>query len=155
MNYWLMKSEPKVYSIDHLAAEPNQTDHWDGIRNYQVRNFMRDVMQVGDRAFFYHSNCKVPGIAGTMSIVKAAYPDHTAFIDTEKYYDPKSDPNNPRWLMVDVKLESKFPRLIALSELRQQEALADMRVLRRGNRLSITPVAENEWNHILSMIEKS
>ncbi len=155
MNYWLMKSEPDVYSIDHLAAEPNQTDYWDGIRNYQVRNFMRDVMQVGDRAFFYHSNCKVPGIAGTMSIVRSAYPDHTAFIDTEKYYDPKSDPNNPRWLMVDVKLESKFPRFIALSELRRQEVLADMLVLRRGNRLSVTPVTENEWNHIVSMVENS
>ena len=155
MNYWLMKSEPDVYSIDHLAAEPNQTDYWDGIRNYQVRNFIRDVMQVGDRAFFYHSNCKVPGIVGTMRIVKSAYPDHTAFVDTEKYFDPKSDPNNPRWLMVDVKLESKFPRIIALSELRKQEELTDMIVLRRFNRLSITPVTENEWNHIHSMVEKS
>ena len=152
MNYWLMKNEPDVYSIYDLANEPDQTDHWDGIRNYQVRNFMRDDMKIGDLAFFYHSNCKVPGIAGTMRIVSAAYTDHTAFDPEEKYYDSKSSPENPRWLMVDVKLERIFPHIIALSDLRMEQALEEMRVLKKGNRLSVTPVSEHEWNHILSMV---
>lgn len=148
MNYWLMKSEPDVYSIHHLAAEPDQTDYWDGIRNYQVRNFIRDDMKVGDRAFFYHSQCKVPGIVGTMRIVREAYPDHTAFDETEKYFDPKSDPDNPRWLMFDVQLDAIFPNIISLAELRQHEQLAEMRVVQKGNRLSITPVTEEQWNYI-------
>ena len=148
MNYWLMKSEPDVYSIHHLAAEANQTDYWDGIRNYQVRNFIRDDMKVGDRAFFYHSQCKVPGIVGTMRIVREAYPDHTAFDETEKYFDPKSDPDNPRWLMFDVQLDAIFPNIISLAELRQHEQLAEMRVVQKGNRLSITPVTEEQWNYI-------
>ena len=155
MKYWLMKSEPDVYSIDHLAAEPNQTDYWDGIRNYQVRNFIRDDMELNDAAFFYHSRCDVPGIVGTMHIVRTAYPDPTAFDETEKYFDPKSDPDNPRWLMFDVKLETKFPRIISLAEMRAEPALAGMRVLQRGNRLSITPVAPEEWNYILSTLEGS
>ena len=148
MNYWLMKSEPDVYSIHHLAAEADQTDYWDGIRNYQVRNFIRDDMKVGDRAFFYHSQCKVPGIVGTMRIVREAYPDHTAFDETEKYFDPKSDPDNPRWLMFDVQLDAIFPNIISLAELRQHEQLAEMRVVQKGNRLSITPVTEEQWNYI-------
>ena len=148
MKYWLMKSEPDVYSIDHLAAEPNQTDYWDGIRNYQVRNFFRDEFSVGHLAFFYHSRCKVPGIVGTIQVVREAYPDPTAFDPTEKYYDPKSDPDNPRWLMVDVKLIQKFPRIVSLSELRAESALSQMRVLQRGNRLSVTPVAKMEWDFI-------
>ena len=148
MNYWLMKSEPDVYSIHDLASEPDQTDYWDGIRNYQVRNFIRDDMKVGDRAFFYHSQCKVPGIVGTMRIVREAYPDHTAFDETEKYFDPKSDPDNPRWLMFDVQLDTIFPDIISLAELRQQEQLAEMRVVQKGNRLSITPVTEEQWNYI-------
>ena len=148
MNYWLMKSEPDVYSIHHLAAEADQTDYWDGIRNYQVRNFIRDDMRVGDRAFFYHSQCKVPGIVGTMRIVREAYPDHTAFDETEKYFDPKSDPDNPRWLMFDVQLDAIFPNIISLAELRQHEQLAEMRVVQKGNRLSITPVTEEQWNYI-------
>ncbi len=152
MNFWLMKSEPSVYSIDDLAAEPNQIDYWDGIRNYQARNFIRDDMQVGDLSFFYHSNCKVPGIVGTMKIVRSAYPDHTAFDDTEKYYDPKSDPNNPRWFMFDVELVTKFSRIVALSELRREPTLENMLILRRGNRLSITPITSEEWNHIHTMV---
>ena len=151
MKYWLMKSEPDVYSIHHLAAEPDQTDHWDGIRNYQARNFIRDDMKIGDLAFFYHSNCDVPGIVGTMSIVREAYPDHTAFDENEKYYDAKSDPDNPRWLMVDVKLESIFAGTVSLAELREHPQLAEMRVIQRGNRLSITPVTAEEWNYILTL----
>ncbi len=151
MNYWLMKSEPDVYSIHDLAAEPDQTDHWDGIRNYQVRNFIRDDMKVGDQAFFYHSRCKVPGIVGTMRIVREAYPDHTAFDETEKYFDPKSDPDNPRWLMFDIQLDTIFPDIISLTELKQHEPLSDMRVVQKGNRLSITPVTEEQWNYILSL----
>ena len=154
MNYWLMKSEPDVYSIDDLAAEPNQTDYWDGIRNYQVRNFMRDKMKIGDRAFFYHSNCKVPGIVGTMRISSTAYPDHTAFDPDSRYYDPKSDRDSPRWLMVNVTLETKFLRIVSLSELRIEHKLSLMQVLQRGNRLSITPVKEPEWNFILKMADR-
>ena len=151
MKYWLMKSEPDVYSIDHLAEQPDQTDYWDGIRNYQVRNFFRDEFKIGDKAFFYHSRCKVPGIVGTMSIVREAYPDPTAFDPTEHYYDAKSDPDNPRWLMVEVKLEARFKRIISLAELRAQPALSGMRVLQRGNRLSVTPVSPEEWNYIHSL----
>ncbi len=151
MQFWLMKSEPETYSIDDLAKEPDQTDHWDGIRNYQVRNFFRDAMKIGDMAFFYHSNCKVPGIVGTMRIVSEAYPDHTAFDPEEKYFDPKSDPDNPRWLMLDVKLESKFPQIISLSEMRDDPALQEMRILQRGNRLSVTQVSPKEWQHIIEL----
>ena len=154
MKYWLMKSEPDVYSIHDLANEPDQTDYWDGIRNYQVRNFMRDDMKIGDLAFFYHSRCKVPGIVGTMQIARTAYPDHTAFDPSEHYYDPKSDPNNPRWLMVDVRLDTIFPEIISLRDLRQEMELTDMRILQRGNRLSVTPVTNDEWNHILSMVNR-
>ncbi len=153
MKYWLMKSEPDVYGIQDLANEPDQTDHWDGIRNYQVRNFMRDGMSIGDLAFFYHSRCKVPGIVGTMKIVSDAYPDHTAFDPAEHYFDPKSDPEKPTWLMVDVCLQSIFPDIISLADLRQAPELADMLILRKGNRLSVTPVTASEWNHILAMAE--
>ncbi|MDE0308755.1 MAG: EVE domain-containing protein [Acidiferrobacterales bacterium] len=146
-----MKSEPDVYSIHDLAAEPGQTDYWDGIRNYQVRNFIRDDMKAGDLAFFYHSRCKVPGIVGTMRIVREAYPDHTAFDETEKYFDPKSDPDNPRWLMFDVRLDTIFPDIISLTELKQHEPLAEMRVVQKGNRLSITPVTKQQWNYIVSL----
>ncbi len=151
MKYWLMKSEPDVYSIDDLAAADDQTDYWDGIRNYQVRNFFRDEFKIGDLAFFYHSRCKVPGIVGTMQIVREAYPDPTAFDPTEHYYDSKSDPDNPRWLMVDVKFKAKFPRIVSLAELRAEPMLAGMRVLQRGNRLSVTPVSVDDWNFIHDM----
>jgi len=151
MAYWLMKSEPDVYGIDHLAAEPDGVEHWDGIRNYQVRNLFRDQFQVGDQAFFYHSNTKVPGIVGVMEVVSEAYPDHTAFDPDEKYYDPKSDPDNPRWLMVDVRYVRHLDRLISLAELKADPALADMRLVQRGNRLSVMPVTEAQWQHILDM----
>lgn len=151
MAYWLMKSEPDVYGIDHLAAEPKGEDHWDGIRNYQVRNMFRDQFQIGDQAFFYHSNTKVPGIVGVMEIISEAYPDHTAFNPDEKYYDPKSDPDNPRWLMVDVRYLRHFHRVVSLQELKAEPALSQMRLVQRGNRLSVMPVTEAEWHHILEM----
>jgi len=149
MQYWLMKSEPDTYSIDDLQSFG--VDHWDGIRNYQVRNFFRDQMQVGDQAFFYHSNCKEPGIVGTMEIVSKAYSDHTAFDPSEKYFDSKSDPENPRWLMVDVRYIRHLDRMITLAELRQQKQIADMKLLQRGNRLSVLPLSKMEWQYILEM----
>ncbi|QGM22412.1 EVE domain-containing protein [Spiribacter sp. 2438] len=151
MAYWLMKSEPDVYGIDHLAAEPDGREPWDGIRNYQVRNMFRDQFQPGDLAFFYHSNTKVPGIVGIMEVVSGAYPDHTAFDPNSGYYDPKSDPDNPRWLMVDVQYVRHTRRLIPLSELKADPALSDMALVRRGNRLSVMPVTDAQWAHILEM----
>ena len=150
MAYWLMKSEPDVYGIDHLAAEPDGVEHWDGIRNYQVRNMFRDQFRIGDQAFFYHSNTKVPGIVGVMEVVSEAYPDHTAF-EPGKYYDPKSDPDNPRWLMVDVRYLRHTRRVITLAELKADPALSDMALVRRGNRLSVMPVTDDQWAHILEM----
>jgi len=155
MKYWLMKSEPDVFGINHLAKMPKKMEHWDGIRNYQVRNMMRDEMKKGDLAFFYHSNCKEPGIVGVVRIVKEAYPDFTAFDQSSKYYDPKSKPENPRWLMVDVKFERKFKRTISLQELKTYKSLADMLILRRGNRLSITPVTKKQWDFILKLENKT
>ncbi|MFO8154887.1 MAG: EVE domain-containing protein [Pseudomonadota bacterium] len=151
MAYWLMKSEPDVFGIDHLAALPEGTDHWDGIRNYQVRNMIRDHMRPGDQALFYHSNTKPPGIAGLMEIVSEPYPDHTAFDPEAKYHDPKSDPDNPRWYMVDVRYIRHFDRYIPLDELKQRPELAEMKLVQKGNRLSIMPVTEDEWRTILAM----
>ena len=151
MKYWLMKSEPDVYGIDHLRAEKRKTDHWDGIRNYQARNFMRDEMKKGDLAFFYHSNCEEPAIVGLMEIVREAYPDHTAFLANEKYFDAKSDPDNPRWFMVDVRFKKKFKKPVSLKALKGERSLAQMRLVQRGNRLSILPVAAKEWKCILQM----
>ena len=148
MNYWLLKSEPQAFGIDDLAALPGKKDHWDGIRNYQVRNMIRDDMKQGDLGFFYHSSCPVPGIVGTVSIVRESYPDHTAFEPAEKYYDSKSDPDNPRWFMVDVKLKQKFKQIITLEELKQRKPLADMQLLKKGNRLSIMPVTRKQWDYI-------
>lgn len=153
MNYWLMKSEPDTFSIDDLKAMPKKTEHWDGIRNYQARNMMRDDMKIGDMVLFYHSNCKPPGIVGTAEIVSEAYPDHTAFDPESKYYDPKSYPDNPRWIMVDIKFKKKFKTIISLDELKANPKLENMKVVQRGNRLSITPVAKKEWDLILSMTE--
>ncbi len=154
MNYWLMKSEPDVYGIDDLAAQPDQTDHWDGVRNYQARNMMRDQMKKGDKVFFYHSNCKTPGIVGIARVVREGYPDFTAFDPRSRYYDPKSSPDNPRWYMVDIRLERKLKRIITLEELKRHRELADMPLLRRGNRLSVMPVTAEQWKFILSL-EKS
>ena len=153
MNYWLMKSEPDVFGIDHLAAMPKKTDHWDGVRNYQARNMMRDDMKKGDLVFFYHSNCDTPGIVGIMTVVREGYPDHTAFDPDEKYHDPKSDPNNPRWYMVDVRYKRKLKRTINLQELKTYAdgPLKDMPLVRKGNRLSIMPVTADQWEFILSL----
>jgi len=151
MQYWLMKSEPDVFGIDDLASRPGKTEPWDGVRNYQARNMMRDQMKVGDQVFFYHSNCKQPGIVGIAKVVKAGYPDYTAWDPKSKYYDPKSTPDNPRWYMVDVKFARKLKRTITLDELKADKALADMPLVRRGNRLSVMPVGEREWKHILTL----
>jgi predicted RNA-binding protein with PUA-like domain len=146
--YWLFKSEPESFSIDDLAAVKQQTTFWDGVRNYQARNFLRDDVQIGDRVLFYNSNCDPMAITGTMEVVKAGYPDHTAFDSGDHHYDPKSDPDAPTWYMVDVKLLRKFPRPVTRDELKAEPALAKMVLLQRGSRLSIQPVTENEWRAI-------
>lgn len=148
MNYWLFKSEPDAFSLDDLKSLKRKTDHWDGIRNYQARNLMRDQMKIGDLGFFYHSSCKVPGIVGVVSIVKEAYPDHTAWDPQSKYFDAKSTPENPRWLMVDVKFEREYPGVISLQQLREVQGLESMPLLQKGSRLSVQPVSAEHWNII-------
>ena len=149
MNYWLMKNEPEDYSIDDLAKD--KTEPWDGIRNYQVRNMIRDEMRLGYNAFFYHSNCETPGIYGQMTICREAYVDHTAFDEKAKYYDPKSIKDAPRWLMVDVKFKKKFNKIVSLKELKSYKELSQMRVVQRGNRLSITKLEKKEWDFIIKL----
>ena len=151
MNYWLMKSEPDVFGINDLYKKPDQTEHWDGVRNYQARNMMRDAMKLGDQVFFYHSNCDQPGIVGIMKVVKEGYPDFTAFDPDDIHFDPKSDPAHPRWMMVDVKYIKTLSRTITLKELKLHPELTGTTLLRRGNRLSIIPVSEEEWHFILSL----
>lgn len=153
MAYWLMKSEPDVFGIDHLAARPNQTEPWDGVRNYQARNMMRDEMRVGDQVMFYHSNTEEPGIVGIMEVARAAYPDPTAFDPEAKYYDPKSDPDDPRWFMVDVRYVRHLRRNIPLTELKQYAdgPLAGLPLVRKGNRLSVMPVTPEQWDFILGL----
>jgi predicted RNA-binding protein with PUA-like domain len=151
MNYWLMKSEPDMFGINDLYNKPGQTEHWDGVRNYQARNMMRDAMKLGDQVFFYHSNCDQPGIAGIMEVAREGYPDHTAFDPDDNHFDPKSDPARPRWIMVDIKFVKTLSRIITLKELKLHPELANMTLLRRGNRLSIMPVNEKEWHFILSL----
>lgn len=151
MNYWLMKSEPETFGINDLINKPAQTEHWDGVRNYQARNMMRDEMKLGDQVFFYHSNCDEPGIVGIMAIVKEGYPDFTAFDPDNKHFDVKSDPEKPRWMMVDVKYVRILSRTITLKELKGQPQLADLALLRRGNRLSIMPVSKAHWDFILAL----
>ena len=145
--YWLMKSEPDECSIDDALAAPQATVPWTGVRNYQARNFMRDAMQVGDGVLFYHSSCPEPGIAGVARVASAVYPDPTQFDPKSPYFDPKSTPDKPRWLLRDVKAEKKT-RLLSLAEMRATPALADMVVLQRGSRLSITPVSAEHWRLI-------
>ena len=151
MNYWLMKSEPDVFGIEDLVKRPDKTEPWDGVRNYQARNMMRDDMKKGDLAFLYHSNCKEPGIAGIMKIVREGYPDHTAFDAKEKYFDPKSDPDNPRWYMVDVRHVRTLKRVITLTELKTHDELSGLPLVRRGNRLSVMPIIKTHWDFILSL----
>jgi len=149
MQYWLMKSEPSSFSIDDLYHRPHQTEHWDGVRNYQARNMMRNEMKVGDLAFFYHSNCTPPGIVGIVEVAREGYPDFTCLHPESKYFDPKSTPDNPRWFMVDVKFKERFKQIITLEELRLQPELAGMQLLKKGSRLSIMPVKPTEWEFIL------
>ena len=150
MKYWLLKSEPSTYGIDHLKKDG--TTAWTGVRNYQARNFMRDEMSSGDRAFFYHSSCEVPGIAGIAEIRGAAYPDETQFDRKSRYYDSEATPGKPRWFNVDVKFVRKT-RTVTLDELRSRKELKNMVILRRGNRLSITPVTKAEWDCVMEMLK--
>ncbi len=152
MRYWLMKSEPGDVSIDDLATMPNQTVDWYGVRNYQARNFMRDAMKVGDGVLFYHSNCEVPGVAGICEVSSLAYPDRLQFIKGHKYYDEKATQETPRWFNVDVKLVRKT-RLLSLKEMRENPKLENLRILQRGNRLSITPIEAGEWRTILDLLK--
>jgi predicted RNA-binding protein with PUA-like domain len=153
MKYWLMKSEPDELSVDDLAAAPGRSTPWSGVRNYQARNYMRDAMRVGDRAFFYHSSCPEPGIAGVAEVASAAYPDASQFDRKSEYYDAKSTPAAPRWVNVDVRLVKKT-RFVPLAELRAHRALARMGVLQRGSRLSITPVTPAEWRFVTAKLMK-
>ncbi len=157
MNYWLMKSEPSTFGIDDLARAKQRTTGWDGVRNYQARNFLRDEMKKGDLAFFYHSSCPVPGIAGIVKIVREGYPDRTAFDAKDDHYDAESDPREPRWYSVDVQLERKFDEVVTLETLRSHSkgALKEMVLLKRGNRLSITPVTKQEWTFITSLVRSA
>jgi predicted RNA-binding protein with PUA-like domain len=153
VQHWLMKSEPEAYSIHDLAAEPTRTTHWDGVRNYQARNFMRS-MHLGDRVLFYHSNAEPPAVAGTAVVAKTAYPDFTALDPADKHYDPKATQENPIWEMVDVKLERVFDRSIGLDELRATPGLKGMELLRRGSRLSVQPVSQEHFEIVLKLAEK-
>lgn len=152
MSYWLMKSEPDVFGIDDLAAAPRRTTGWDGVRNYQARNYMREMAR-GDQAFFYHSNCAEPGIAGIVEVVRTAYPDPTAFDPDDPHYDPDSTPERPRWYMVDVRLVRPTRRIITLAELRKEaeKKLKGLALLRKGNRPSVLPVSAPQWRFILSL----
>ncbi|MSQ69418.1 MAG: EVE domain-containing protein [Gammaproteobacteria bacterium] len=149
-NFWLMKSEPETFGLDKLASLPDQTTMWDGVRNYQARNMLRDDMKRGDLAFFYHSNCRVPGIVGIVKIVREGYPDPTAQRPESPNYDPASKPDNPRWYVVEVKLVRALARTITLTELKADPLLAQMPLVRRGNRLSIMPVSAAQWQHIIA-----
>ncbi len=153
MAYWLMKSEPEEFSIDML--EQDGPEPWDGVRNYQARNFMRDDMRSGDGVLFYHSNCAVPGVVGVATIAREAYPDPTQFDPENSHFDPGSDPDNPRWLLVEVAFQRKLARTIALSELKAREDLDGLALIRRGNRLSVMPVSEEHWKIILSLEDAS
>ena len=147
--YWLMKSEPDAFSIDDLKRKGQEA--WDGVRNYQARNFMRDGMRVGDKVFFYHSNCAEPGIVGVAQVATDAYPDPSQFDPKSKYFDAASSRDKPRWMLVDVKFVKKLKRTIALKELQSDPALAEMALVRKGNRLSVMPVEASEWRHIVGM----
>jgi len=151
VKYWLFKTEPGTFGVDDLARARDATTAWDGVRNYQARNMMRDDMRVGDEVFFYHSNCKEPGIVGIARVVREAYPDHTAFDPDDPHYDPKSDPHDPTWFMVDVKYVRKLRRTIALQELKANPDLEGLALVRKGNRLSVMPVSEAHWQRILDM----
>jgi len=154
MSYWLLKSEPESFSIDDLAKSPGQTTAWDGVRNFQARNFIRDAMKQGDLAFFYHSSCDVPGIVGVVEITREAYPDATAFNSRSKYFDPKSTADEPRWYVVDVRLKRRLRKTLTLEKLKQfaGSSLSELVLLKRGNRLSVMPISGDEWKFITSLI---
>jgi len=149
--FWLIKSEPDVFSIDDLAKAKNKTTYWDGVRNYQARNFIRDEMKLGDKIIFYHSNSVPPCAAGICEVVKEAYPDFTAFDPEDPHFDPKSKKDNPAWMMVDVKFVKKFSTLVSIDEMRGNPKLKDMKLLQRGNRLSVMPVTKDEFEEIVKM----
>jgi predicted RNA-binding protein with PUA-like domain len=153
MNYWLLKSEPDVFGIDDLASAPGRTTGWEGVRNYQARNMLRDDFRKGDRAFFYHSSCAVPGVAGVVKVVREAYPDPAQFDAKSEYYDAGSTREAPRWFSVDVQLEKRIEPVITLPELREHAAgaLREMLILKRGNRLSVTPLTAEEWRCIVAL----
>jgi len=151
--YWLFKSEPGEYSFDDLVRDGST--HWDGIRNYQVRNSMRDDMRVGDGVLFYHSNAAPPGVVGLAEVSREAYPDHTQFDSRSKKYDPRSDPEQPRWLMVDIRMEAALPRLVSLAEVKADATLGEMGVVKRGNRLSIQPVSAAEFRRVQALAKRA
>jgi predicted RNA-binding protein with PUA-like domain len=155
IRYWLFKTEPTTYSVDDLAKEPDQTTTWEGVRNYQARNLLRDEIREGDRVLFYHSACKQPAVVGTAVVTRPGYPDHFADDRRSKYYDPKNDPDNPRWYMVDVRLDQKFDRPVTLAELRKRAGLRKMVLLQKGSRLSVQPVKKSEFDTILKMAGSS
>lgn len=150
--YWLMKSEPSAYSIDDLVKD--KKTHWDGVRNYQARNFMRDEMKIGDKVLFYHSNAKPTGVVGVCEIVKEGYPDFTAFDPEDKHFDPKSKTDKPTWMMIDIKLIEKLSRIVTLEEIKENSKLQNMKLVKRGNRLSVMPVEKKEFDVILKLSNK-
>lgn len=151
INHWLFKSEPSAFSIQDLEKAAKKTTHWDGIRNYQARNFLRDTIKVGDQVFYYHSNSDPSAIVGTAEVVKNGYPDHTAFDDSDSHYDPKSDSKNPTWYMVDIKHTATFKQPLSLEQLREVKGLENMMLLQKGSRLSVQPVTQKEWEIILKL----
>ncbi len=153
MNYWLMKSEPGAFSIADLKSRPKKTEHWDGVRNYQARNYLR-AMKKGDLAFFYHSSCEVPGVYGIVEIARPAYPDPTAWDPENHHYDPRSTPERPLWDMVDVRFKRQLKQPVTLAHIKMRAALKSMRLVQRGSRLSIMPVTAREWNTILKLAEE-
>jgi predicted RNA-binding protein with PUA-like domain len=152
--YWLLKSEPDAFSINDLQARPKQTEAWDGVRNYQARNFMRDEMATGDLALFYHSRCALPGCVGVVTIASEPHADHTAFDPDSPYYDPKSPPDNPRWFCVDVAFKEAFARTVSLAEMKSCPELAKMKVVAKGNRLSVMPITRAEFDFIVRLSRK-
>jgi predicted RNA-binding protein with PUA-like domain len=151
MNWWVVKSEPDVFSIDDLENSTNKTTFWDGVRNYQARNFLRDSMKIGDKVLFYHSSTDPMGVAGWCEVVREGYPDSSAFDPQSHYFDASSTPDNPVWIMVDIKLVEKFSRLVTLQEIKENPNLKDMTLIKRGNRLSVFPVKEEEFNEVLRL----
>ena len=152
MQYWLFKTEPSAFGIEDLKAKPEQTEHWDGVRNYQARNFLRDQIQVGDRVFIYHSSCKNVGIVGLAEVVRDGYVDHTQFDPEAPYYDPKSEPENPRWYMVDIKFKVQFPTYLSLAEIKNMPQINELGLVKKGGRLSVMPVIEGEALALLARL---